>query len=140
MLTTIATFRDPPEAHIFRSRLAAEGVLAVVSHDQHIWMNWPYSTALGGAKVQVPISEREAALAVLSRSLAGDYRAELEHAFSYRDDRSCPRCGSGEMLRRPSFAQIGIVVALLYLFGVIYPPRRKVCICTTCSAKWQYRQ
>jgi hypothetical protein len=116
MLTTIASFRDPPEAHLFRSRLAAEGILAVVSHDQHIWMSWPYSTALGGAKVQVPISDSEAALVVLSRSLAGDYRAELEDAFGYRDSRRCPKCGSTEFMRRPAFAQVGIVIALLVLF------------------------
>ena len=47
------------EAHIFRLRLEAEGIFAVVAHEHHVWANWPYAMALGGVKVQVPPSELE---------------------------------------------------------------------------------
>ena len=40
MLTTVAAFREPWEAHMFCSRLEAEGVPAFIAHEYHIWNAW----------------------------------------------------------------------------------------------------
>ncbi len=53
MLTTVAAFREPWEAHMFCGRLMAEGIAAFVAHECHIGNAWHYSVALGGVKVQV---------------------------------------------------------------------------------------
>src|SRR5215471_4944565 len=61
MLVTVDSFREPWEAHLFKMRLEAEDIPAFVRLEYHIWMFWPYSTALGGARVQVPVHLQETA-------------------------------------------------------------------------------
>jgi hypothetical protein len=72
MLATIAAFRDPWEAHMFRLRLEAEDVPAVVAYDFHIGNNWLWSTALGGVRVQVPHDFADAAFDVKSLCRNGE--------------------------------------------------------------------
>ena len=36
MLTTVAAFREPSEAHMFCARLEAEGIPAFVAHERHV--------------------------------------------------------------------------------------------------------
>ena len=136
MLTTIMSFRDPWEAHMFRLRLEAEGILAMVSHEHHVWMNWPYSTALGGVKVQVPTITSEAARAVWSRCMAGDYSAELDREFGGLDVLRCPMCGSTHFRRRPPLNKIVLLLASFFWCGVIFPLRRSAYRCVECGANW----
>jgi hypothetical protein len=65
MLATIAYCDKPWLAHIVRGRLEAEGLLALVSHEHHLGMNRALATALGGAKVQAPYCEQDAALEIV---------------------------------------------------------------------------
>ncbi len=51
MLTTVARFRDPWEAEMLCGLLDSEGIPAMTAFDRHIWMNWPFSNALGGVRV-----------------------------------------------------------------------------------------
>lgn len=136
MLATVASFRDPWEAHLFRLRLEAEGILAVVSHQYHVYQNWPWSQALGGAKVQVPTSAKDAAIAVWNRCVAGEFEAELVVFFGSIDILACPNCGSRNFRRRPTVAWI--VFALMFLaFPIIFPPPRSVCRCLVCRTRWR---
>lgn len=139
MLVTVATFTEPWEAHIFRLRLEAEGMFAVVAHEHHVWANWPYAMALGGVKVQVPPSELERALAVERRCRAGDYRAELEAEFGQLDGDSCPRCGARQVTSRRSMPQLALLIASAWFAGLIFPLRSSVHRCGSCRAKWHDR-
>ena len=136
MLATIASFREPWEAHIFRLRLEAEGILAMVAHEHHVGVIWPYSTALGGVKVQVPAIASEAAHAVWSRCLAGDYEAGLEQEFGRLDVARCPVCGSTRFRRRPPMAMIALLLALFFWCDIIFPPRHSVYRCSDCGVHW----
>ena len=78
MLVTVTSFREPFEAHLFRGRLRAEGLFAVVSHDQHVSAMWSYSVLLGGAKVQVSSDEIELARAVERACCEGSYKKLLQ--------------------------------------------------------------
>ena len=99
MLTTIATFREPWEAHAFRSRLDAENIPAMVAHEHHVGVNRAKSTALGGVKVQVPLWFAEDALRVEQQARDGFYRSALETEFGdLDDDPRCPVCGSTRFL------------------------------------------
>jgi hypothetical protein len=62
MLTTVATFAYPWQAHLLRLRLEADGIPAFVAHEHQ-----PYATALGGIEVQVPeefLDDAEAIIAL----------------------------------------------------------------------------
>ena len=136
MLVTVASFTEPWEAHIFRSRLEAEGIRAIVAHEHHVWQNWPYALALGGVKVQVLQEARDEAIAVVDRCRTGEYQAELAAAFGGLDERGCPRCGSARIASRRSW--FGLLLLLLSAgLGVIFPLRRRVHRCKTCGAGWR---
>lgn len=112
LLETVASFRDPWEAHLLRLRLEAEGIPASVAFQYHVGNNWWYSTALGGAKVQVPRSWLREARAVELSSRTGVFEDELRTEFGEIDDVRCPRCGSERFQKRRPIASI--VLALVF--------------------------
>jgi len=137
MLVTVANFTEPAEAHFFRLRLQAEGIPAVVAHENHVWASWPHATALGGVKVQVLEAMREEARAVEDRVRAGEYRAELAAHFGGLEEPRCPRCGAGDPRRRRSLPRVAVLLALFAVGGAIFPLRASLCRCTACGATWR---
>jgi hypothetical protein len=140
VLTTVASFRDPWEAHLFCGRLEAEGVPATVNHEHHIWVNWPISTGLGGAKVQVPSSRAYEAQTVLAKCLEGRFTEELNNEFGNIELLHCPVCGSRKLRCRPGTAQIAFGVSLLLAFGVPSVLDKSTCRCLSCGHKWHERK
>jgi tetratricopeptide (TPR) repeat protein len=65
--TTIATFSFPTEAYIPKTRLEAEGIPAFVADADTISMNWFFSNALGGVKLQVRVEDAPRAIEILSQ-------------------------------------------------------------------------
>jgi hypothetical protein len=137
MLTTVASFRDPWQAHLFRLRLEAEGIVAMVSHEHHVAMIWPYSLGLGGVKVQVPISAAAAACSVWDRCVAGEFEAELLSAVGDLEVNECPSCASRKLRSRPAIAWILLDIIVGWWCGMIFPPPRRVYRCSACGARWK---
>ena len=136
MLVTIATFRDPWEAHLFRSRLDADGILAVVADDHIVYANWPWWLAMGGVKVQVPIAAREEAQAVWIRCTTGACQAELEDAVGKFESIACPRCGSTSFRRRAPYHEVILLLILGFVWGIVFPVGRSLYRCAECHARW----
>jgi hypothetical protein len=82
-LVTIARVTEVWEAHIIRARLQAEGLLATLADEHLVSMDWLYSNAIGGVRVQVPEREVPRALAVLAAVSRGEYA--LEEDLPYGD-------------------------------------------------------
>jgi len=129
-LVTVTVFRDPWEAHIVSGLLRSEDVMAFVIHDQHIWMKWPISTALGGVKIQVPVSQRETALRILGAWSDGEFAGLLEDYQSPYHLGPCPRCKSAD------FTPVFSVLDWLSLLVLAYPARRHWNFCRRCSYIW----
>jgi hypothetical protein len=55
-LVTIGRYSTPYEANMVMSQLESAGLPAFIADEYTIGMNWLYSNALGGVKVQVPES------------------------------------------------------------------------------------
>jgi hypothetical protein len=136
MLVTVASFRDPWEAHLFRLRLEAEGIVAMVSHQYHVYQDWQLSQALGGVKVQVPTSAKEAAISVWDRCIAGEFEAQIIDLFGPVDIVACPKCGSRNFRRRPTWAWIIFALMFCALFRIAFPPPRSICRCVVCATRW----
>jgi hypothetical protein len=66
-LVTIASFCFPHEAHIARAKLESENIPVVVADEFTISMQWLYSNALGGVKIQVPPSCVQRAIEILAQ-------------------------------------------------------------------------
>ena len=131
-LVTVATFRDPWDAHIARGRLNAEDVLAFVAHENHIWMKWPISQAIGGVKLQVPAHACEEALQILAALRAGEFDDLLDDYEPVFPTAPCPICGSDDPKRVFPLDRLLLLYAL-WTIGIIFPIYRNQQRCKNCG-------
>jgi len=126
MLKTIATYSFPYEAQIARARLDSEGIPAFVADEQTINMQWLYSNALGGVRLQVPQQFAEQAHGILSE----DYSETLVEEQGV-DSVECSSCGSFDT--QPY--QKGKRWAFLVFLGLDFPlyPVKNTFKCTQCG-------
>jgi len=102
-LITIASFSFPYEAQIAKARLLAEEIPAFIADEHTINMQWLYSNALGGVKLQVPTQFAEKANEILAQDLS----AEMEETFG-KNETQCSKCGSSDITpytkgKKPAF-------------------------------------
>ena len=116
-------------------RLEAEGIPAFVAFQFHIGNNWLYSTALGGARVQVWRYLASDAIEVLRRVRSGECQDELVAMFGDLDDPRCPNCGSTNLRKRRSVLMIALFIVALFSFSL--PAWGWVYICTSCRTKFE---
>jgi DNA-directed RNA polymerase subunit RPC12/RpoP len=126
MLKTIATYSFPYEAQIARAKLDSEGIPAFVADEQTINMQWLYSNALGGVRLQVPPQFARKAADILAK----DHSEELEELQGV-DSVECKLCGSFET--EPY--QIGRRWAFLIFLGLDFPlfPVKNTYKCRECG-------
>lgn len=112
MLVTVSRYSLPYEAHIAKSRLDSEGIPSFVADEHTINMQWLYSDALGGVRLQVLEADVDAALAVLAEDREMDLAEEPG-----AESTPCPGCGSTDT----EFYQIGRRWAFLAFLGLDFP-------------------
>ncbi len=121
---------------MFCGLLKSEGVPAFVAHECHVGNYWSYSTALGGAKVQVPLDRLGDAKSIEKFSRAGEFRILLEKEFGDLDDPRCPVCASADYSRRRPHYSVAAAVFGLFFLGALLPAWGWVCSCKSCGAKF----
>lgn len=89
-LVTVASFSFPYEAQIARATLESEGIPAFVADEHTINMQWLYSNAMGGVRVQVPFKY----LSKSKQLLNTDFSSSLE---TEPVDFICRNCGSDKL-------------------------------------------
>jgi hypothetical protein len=92
MLVTIASYSFPLDAHISKSRLDSEDIPSFIADEHTIAMQWMYSNAMGGVRLQVPEEYVEQALEVLAEDRSQDLIDEQGY-----DSEICPVCGSTDV-------------------------------------------
>ncbi len=137
MLTTVAAFREPWEAHLFRLRLEAEGIPAFVIHEYHVGNMWSLSTALGGARIQVCDGQEADARSIAHRCARGEFRDLLDEEFGAAEAITCPVCGSREHWRRRPTPRSAMAIALSFVTHTVIPPVGWVYICDACGTKFR---
>jgi len=137
MLTTIARFSFPHEAQIARSSLEAAGIPAFVADEHTINMQWLYSDALGGVRLQVPPEHAGHALALLATDFS-DCIPQAAEQTEDPDSHCCPHCGSDELdldIRGKRWA----FLAFLALHFPLWPFKRQW-HCSTCRRRHPYQR
>jgi len=126
MLTTIATYSLPYEAQIARAKLDSEGIPAYIADEHTINMQWLYSNALGGVRLQVPQSFAQQAIEVLAEDCT---EALIDQEGI--DTVTCTVCGSSNT--EPH--QIGRRRAFLVFLGLDFPmfPVKNTVRCRECG-------
>jgi hypothetical protein len=100
-LVTIRTYDNYITANIVRERLDFQGIYAVIKDEQTVTMNWLWSNAIGGIKLQVLEQDVEKATEILQKD-ESTYEAQTESdAFTSEDktiynpnNKICIYCGS----------------------------------------------
>ena len=128
-MVTVATFSKPEEAHLFRLRLEAGGVQAFVQDEHLVQMNWMFSNAIGGVRVQ--ILEEDIPLA---KEILQDGAVELPDAILV----TCPFCGSTKTKQDELPRRIAFLSLLLFNFPLLFSKHRYKC--DDCGKKWNERQ
>lgn len=100
-LVTVKVFDDYISANIFKDRLEYEGIYCFIKDEQTLTMNWLWSQALGGIKLQVRQEDVEKAVAILevdeaNYELQQEQPAYDEHLSGQLDpnNKVCIYCGS----------------------------------------------
>ena len=132
-LVTIGTYRETMEANLVRSRLEAEGIMCFLADEHLVQMNWLYSDAVGGVKLQVAESDAEAAIRILrgNPNLAGAGLASGEQA----QPEVCPRCGSEDVASDATPKRLVVLSWLLLGLPLAFIRRRWRC--EACAFKWK---
>lgn len=64
-MKTVASFSKPFEAHLLIARLEANGIRAFARDENLVTLDWLYSNAVGGVKIDVADEDYERALELL---------------------------------------------------------------------------
>ena len=118
-MTTIATFSKPEEAHLFRMHLEAAGIPAFVQDEHLVQMDWFYSNAIGGVRVQIADEDVPAA----QEFLAADREQKPLDAV----DVLCPVCGSAETRPDERPRRLAFLSMLLFSFPLLLSRHRWRC-------------
>jgi predicted nucleic-acid-binding Zn-ribbon protein len=131
-LVTVATFPEAIEAHIYRSRLEAEGIPSVVA-DENIITNQPWhSIAYGGVKLRVRDQDQEKALAVINTIRYGAEQANESPAVAPPPE--CPVCGAGNIKQKKISGTWALILSVLFLYPLRYHYKLT---CLTCGYRWR---
>jgi len=130
---TVRAYRDVVDAEVARAVLEAGGVDAIVVDDDLVAVQWQYSLAIGGVKVQVDVRDLGRAEALLRE----DRSAEAFRSAGIPGDEDaaerCPACGaaSGRSHRsRRRWAAAAYLTGLPLLLG------RRGWRCEACHHGW----
>lgn len=134
-MITVATFSKPEEAHLLRLRLGAGGVDAYVQDENMIQMNWLYSDAIGGVRVQIAEDDLEAAREIVA---VPPVKADVGSVAELTE---CPECSATDTApdERPRrFAFLSMIFSLV-TFGVAFPFAflRRRWKCSHCGCTWR---
>jgi len=126
-LVIIGSYSTPYEANLVKSQLESAGIPAFVADEYTIGMNWLYSNALGGVKVQVPESLALEAQALLASG--SDTQPTHES-----DTATCPQCGSRNIV--DSTDKTSLIFSILICIFFWLPLLSQTKKCGDCGHRW----
>ncbi len=131
-LVTIATFSQPVEADLVKSKLESENIECFIADQAIIQLNWLYSNAVGGVKLQVREVDAKKALEIIrSRSEELDCQEEDAEAAKLK----CPKCNSS-YIAYEKFSKRVVFLSWLFL-GIPLPFLKRMHRCVDCGHEWK---
>ena len=128
---TVASFRDLPLAELARTKLESEGVDSFLLNKHHIGINWLYSQALGGVKVQVNANDFDIAQKILNTD-ESDYLNQSGINFpKVNDNDLCEHCHSPN-IEHIKYSRLSGAIMLLGIPLLFWGTRLK---CKDCGHK-----
>ncbi len=127
-MITVARMSKPEEAHLLRTRLEAGGVSAYVQDENTVQMDWFYSNAIGGVRVQIDERDLERA-----REIYQDGGGALEDEPLVR----CPSCDSGDTETTEWPRRLSFFSAFVASLPLAVPGMNARFHCCECGHRWR---
>jgi hypothetical protein len=132
-LVMLRSYRDPIDAELAKSRLESAGIPALILDKHLASIQWLYSNAIGGAKIEVDESDLDASLELLQEEHSADLAEIPESQSPPVDGDLCPVCSSS-MVRASRVHRTAAALSLATSLPFIAWRRRWVC--TSCNHSW----
>ena len=126
-LATVSVHDVAFEAYLAKSRLADAGITSYICDENIVSMNWFYTCAVGGIKVQVDDENSSEARTVLTGTPDGSWEDDSSYA--------CPACGSEDT--KITRYKKRLVFAFALLTGIVFPFLWRAMSCQVCGHTWQ---
>ena len=133
-LVTVGRFRDPIDAQVRKALLEGAGIPAFIADEHLISTQWLYSTAVGGARLQVLAEQEEAAREFLREDAAASLTEIPESGLPPGDGDACPACQSVHV--KASHTKRS-ALALSLLLELPLPFWRRRWVCSQCGHCWR---
>ena len=130
-LVTVMACSTLWEAELAGSRLDSDGIYVFLKDGHTVNMNWLFSNAVGGVKVQVVEEDLTRAREILSTPFNVDARDETEA----EDIVACPRCRNENIQYKISDRRLTFLTWVLFGIPLIWP--RRSLFCDRCGYKWR---
>ncbi len=134
-MVTVARFRDLPEALVTLGKLESADIPAELYDDNMVRIDWMYSNAIGGIRLQVPEAHLDDAQAILAAPIQPTLEVETADGIESFAQPRCPRCGSLNIERLDRNRDLRYVA--IFLFPVPIPPGDEIWHCADCTARWE---
>src|SRR5882672_281861 len=132
-LVTLWKYRDLPEALVVQSKLEFYAQTCFLADENIVRLNWFLSNAVGGMRLQVEVTNREAAVSLLTEDIPADFTVD-EVGEEYQQP-ECPTCHSRDVTFRPIFKGIALLALWLVSLPVWIPKRSWHC--EKCGHNWK---
>ncbi len=132
-ITTLRRYRDQAEALLARSVLESAGIECLLLNENTIRNDWLWSNLLGGIRLQVAVSDLEAAEAVLSQPIPAHIALAGEADY---EQPQCPHCGSLDVGFNNFDAKVRATSILLLGFPLPSPVQKDYWHCENCGTNW----
>ncbi len=132
-MKTVARFREGYEAHIAKGLLELHGIPATVIDEHIVAMNWLYSLAVGGVKLQVEDEHADKAREILEKDYSADLEQVHESEFSPTPKDTCQKCHS-DSVSPNRYSLWWLFPSLAFTMPIFF--RRKNYRCNACGHRW----
>ena len=128
--STVAKFRDLPEALLAKGAVESAGIECHLTDDNMVRLDWFISNLLGGAKLMVKPEDEASAREILSQPIPETL--DVEGVGEYAQPH-CPKCQSLDV----NFQEVDPMAYVSAYMRVPVPLLRKAWRCRNCSAEWE---
>ena len=129
MWSTVAKFRDLPEALLAKGCIESSGIECHLADDNMVRLDWFISNLIGGVKIVVKPEDEADARAILAQPIPETFEASGEHY----EQPTCPKCKSLDV----NFQEVDPMAYVAAWMSVPIPLERKAWRCRSCSAEWE---
>ncbi len=143
-LVTVGVYTMPYEADIVWSLLEAFEIMVFPADYNTIYINWLYSNALGGIKLQVNEKDAEPAREIIAFILVpssaplvgeGGVREDFNDSGSWPESETCPHCGNSNIAPVVLGREWAVLTWLIIGIPLVWPRTRLRC--SSCGHTWQ---